>query len=130
MHREPRFERAQAGGGGSSVVLNRHAWWNVPIGQGNNGGLTLVHSLAARNLINLSPDCSKTTKRRQRHMTADLTAGDKAPNFRLARDGGTTVSRQAEIGRLVAPCQRSEEHTSELQSPDHLLCPLLLDKKK
>src|SRR5258708_30736255 len=26
--------------------------------------------------------------------------------------------------------QRSEEHTSELQSPDHLLCPLLLEKKK
>src|SRR5258708_8014652 len=24
---------------------------------------------------------------------------------------------------------RSEEHTSELQSPDHLLCPLLLGKK-
>src|SRR5258708_22445662 len=25
---------------------------------------------------------------------------------------------------------RSEEHTSELQSPDHLVCPLLLLKKK
>src|SRR5258708_17216435 len=25
--------------------------------------------------------------------------------------------------------QRSEEHTSELQSPDHLVCRLLLDKK-
>src|SRR5258708_13039182 len=25
---------------------------------------------------------------------------------------------------------RSEEHTSELQSPDHLLCRLLLEKKK
>src|SRR5258708_17712227 len=25
--------------------------------------------------------------------------------------------------------QRSEEHTSELQSPDHLLCRLLLEKK-
>src|SRR5207244_11865285 len=26
--------------------------------------------------------------------------------------------------------RRSEEHTSELQSPDHLVCRLLLDKKK
>src|SRR5258708_9159283 len=26
--------------------------------------------------------------------------------------------------------QRSEEHTSELQSPDHLVCRLLLQKKK
>src|SRR5258708_14811882 len=40
--------------------------------------------------------------------------------------------------RLNAPslkCQsgdqvRSEEHTSELQSPDHLVCRLLLEKKK
>src|SRR5258708_12495168 len=34
-----------------------------------------------------------------------------------------------------APCwpcctPRSEEHTSELQSPDHLVCRLLLEKKK
>src|SRR5258708_30070973 len=27
-------------------------------------------------------------------------------------------------------CYRSEEHTSELQSPDHLVCRLLLEKKK
>src|SRR5258708_26751893 len=26
--------------------------------------------------------------------------------------------------------RRSEEHTSELQSPDHLVCPLLLQNKK
>src|SRR5947208_3984550 len=31
----------------------------------------------------------------------------------------------ADIGR-----SRSEEHTSELQSPDHLVCRLLLEKKK
>src|SRR5258708_11691116 len=30
-------------------------------------------------------------------------------------------------GRLQ---RRSEEHTSELQSPDHLVCRLLLEKKK
>src|SRR5207244_13503405 len=27
------------------------------------------------------------------------------------------------------PTERSEEHTSELQSPDHLVCRLLLEKK-
>src|SRR5947208_12772388 len=31
-------------------------------------------------------------------------------------------------GRPLAA--RSEEHTSELQSPDHLVCRLLLEKKK
>src|SRR5258708_20232449 len=30
----------------------------------------------------------------------------------------------------VGDAQRSEEHTSELQSPDHLVCRLLLEKKK
>src|SRR5258708_10155818 len=31
---------------------------------------------------------------------------------------------------LPVPVDRSEEHTSELQSPDHLVCRLLLEKKK
>src|SRR5690348_17909067 len=31
---------------------------------------------------------------------------------------------------MVAFCSRSEEHTSELQSPVHLVCRLLLEKKK
>src|SRR5438552_10008013 len=30
----------------------------------------------------------------------------------------------------IAARSRSEEHTSELQSPDHLVCRLLLEKKK
>src|SRR5438552_7985508 len=32
--------------------------------------------------------------------------------------------------RLSSRRVRSEEHTSELQSPDHLVCRLLLEKKK
>src|SRR5258708_23664500 len=32
--------------------------------------------------------------------------------------------------RRRAVLDRSEEHTSELQSPDHLVCRLLLEKKK
>src|SRR5258708_27030457 len=31
---------------------------------------------------------------------------------------------------LALGADRSEEHTSELQSPDHLVCRLLLEKKK
>src|SRR5258708_27177697 len=30
----------------------------------------------------------------------------------------------------IFAAKRSEEHTSELQSPDHLVCRLLLEKKK
>src|SRR5258708_13074360 len=34
------------------------------------------------------------------------------------------------FNRSRARTTRSEEHTSELQSPDHLVCRLLLEKKK
>src|SRR2546426_6109295 len=35
-----------------------------------------------------------------------------------------------EIGEITFPHIRSEEHTSELQSPCNLVCRLLLEKKK
>src|SRR5438552_10526457 len=38
------------------------------------------------------------------------------------------LAQSRERGQVDA--QRSEEHTSELQSPDHLVCRLLLEKKK
>src|SRR5207244_6535447 len=48
--------------------------------------------------------------------------------------GGSRVRRirrgPAAARRHRAPGKRSEEHTSELQSPDHLVCRLLLEKKK
>src|SRR5574344_314720 len=34
------------------------------------------------------------------------------------------------VGFCLGIFLRSEEHTSELQSPDHLVCRLLLEKKK
>src|SRR5258708_27997595 len=39
------------------------------------------------------------------------------------------VSGIAVVAHAPAENQRSEEHTSELQSPDHLVCLLLLVKK-
>src|SRR5258708_29020531 len=39
--------------------------------------------------------------------------------------------RLGELTHLMeSRIERSEEHTSELQSPDHLVCRLLLEKKK
>src|SRR3712207_7170464 len=48
---------------------------------------------------------------------------------------GLTGSRPVEVvarhrGLLVRPQRRSEEHTSELQSRQYLVCRLLLEKKK
>src|SRR5258708_29077417 len=46
--------------------------------------------------------------------------------------GGARVSANVTFTPLVSSSteKRSEEHTSELQSPDHLVCRLLLEKKK
>src|SRR5690348_18270208 len=45
-----------------------------------------------------------------------------APNTQSSEANCLTAS--------VTPLSRSEEHTSELQSPVHLVCRLLLEKKK
>src|SRR5258708_26819725 len=44
--------------------------------------------------------------------------------------GGTLLYKLAPSGKRILVQKRSEEHTSELQSPDHLVCRLLLEKKK
>src|SRR5438309_6852202 len=38
--------------------------------------------------------------------------------------------RNSKICASIRTCRRSEEHTSELQSQFHLVCRLLLEKKK
>src|SRR3712207_8588294 len=43
---------------------------------------------------------------------------------------GPGVSGRAGVAAAVAQWQRSEEHTSELQSRQYLVCRLLLEKKK
>src|SRR5258708_18112328 len=60
-----------------------------------------------------------------------------APNASAWRTGTSAVLWPCRIscarpraGRAQEIRQRSEEHTSELQSPDHLVCRLLLEKKK
>src|SRR5258708_13249562 len=45
-------------------------------------------------------------------------------------DAVRRVERRDLRGADRRPAPRSEEHTSELQSPDHLVCRLLLEKKK
>src|SRR5690348_18093713 len=44
--------------------------------------------------------------------------------------GGIRKRRQQPSALLCSEARRSEEHTSELQSPVHLVCRLLLEKKK
>src|SRR5258708_17322578 len=62
-----------------------------------------------------------------------LSLHDALPIYLLTRTGSVRLKHDFNsdwhlvVGALI---DRSEEHTSELQSPDHLVCRLLLEKKK
>src|SRR5688500_19503829 len=65
----------------------------------------------------------------------DLDVGERVadpligvPQLDLAQTGG--VDAQGAVGQREQLGVRSEEHTSELQSPCNLVCRLLLEKKK
>src|SRR5258708_9608198 len=55
---------------------------------------------------------------------------DSAGPFSLSGGVGLESAESRMASRAVGQSLRSEEHTSELQSPDHLVCRLLLEKKK
>src|SRR5258708_14013676 len=76
---------------------------------------------------------------------SDFVVGGADSGLQPTRAVGSTLTRfglfRALVGlsgptnrQLTSCCLsltcRSEEHTSELQSPDHLVCRLLLEKKK
>src|SRR5258708_23278425 len=54
---------------------------------------------------------------------------DIIANHGFARESNAALAL-ALIKASARAALRSEEHTSELQSPDHLVCRLLLEKKK
>src|SRR3712207_9325934 len=60
-------------------------------------------------------------------------AADAAPGRSRPEDSVSTSSRMSETHdawpSASASCGRSEEHTSELQSRQYLVCRLLLEKK-
>src|SRR5258708_17354945 len=57
----------------------------------------------------------------------------KTDQAREAVEAAVQTLAQQALGSAITlsnDAYRSEEHTSELQSPDHLVCRLLLEKKK
>src|SRR5258708_14175618 len=67
-----------------------------------------------------------TTLFRSGGMESQFTSRATRPSLSSSSSPPTTTVRgEEELER-----ERSEEHTSELQSPDHLVCRLLLEKKK
>src|SRR5437899_7518062 len=64
---------------------------------------------------------------------AQLCFHDRADGQLISKNGklvGSRIIGQAFTGPAYFHSRRSEEHTSELQSLRHLVCRLLLEKKK
>src|SRR3712207_8890322 len=77
----------------------------------------------------------RSSRQRRGHLRADrgrarrLTRDRHA--LRVSAEGRDVLVHPAQRRRLVEqPVVRSEEHTSELQSRQYLVCRLLLEKKK
>src|SRR5258708_20995379 len=74
-------------------------------------------------LVALTVPASRGRLRRQNPSCSAI------PDFRRYRNPGLKSGIALQLG-FWRRKRRSEEHTSELQSPDHLVCRLLLEKKK
>src|SRR3712207_7225035 len=67
----------------------------------------------------------RARRRRPQHVRADVRGALRRP-----RAPGRAGRHAARMGGARGPGARSEEHTSELQSRQYLVCRLLLEKKK
>src|SRR5437762_8973566 len=84
-----------------------------------------LHSFPTRRSSDLTR--RRVLQRRSRHRLQRDPLGH-APASEI-RDAGDPDRRPAD-GHRASRISRSEEHTSELQSPMYLVCRLLLEKKK
>src|SRR3712207_7309238 len=64
----------------------------------------------------------------QTMLTAVADVGARAKRIEIAEQ--VTTDRSLSLSSRLAETERSEEHTSELQSRQYLVCRLLLEKKK
>src|SRR5258708_26076922 len=83
----------------------------------NDTATTEIYTLSLHDAL---PICTSTSTDDPR-FTSPTRAPAPSPRASLGRRSGA---------RPFPRRPRSEEHTSELQSPDHLVCRLLLEKKK
>src|SRR5690554_7496523 len=100
---------------------------------GNDGSITGITASGGTGTLTYSWSPSGAT-------TADLTAVPNGSYTLTVTDGSgcTATSGPHTINQIAGPTYddsginitRSEEHTSELQSRPHLVCRLLLEKKK
>src|SRR5258708_10398296 len=98
----------------------------------NDTATTEIYTLSLHDALPISSRRGRPGAEAQRRL-AVRQEPTRAPHH--DRYHGCAKDQHAELGERPAEFgqsdqTRSEEHTSELQSPDHLVCRLLLEKKK
>src|SRR5690606_40352690 len=98
---------------------------------------TQIHTLSLHDALPISaPRASTPTPTPQPPPSGVRNAGVSAlcdhprPARSASRLGNSCISDRWGWGWMLGSARRSEEHTSELQSRENLVCRLLLEKKK
>src|SRR5690348_17403892 len=130
--------------------IKKHRFFGMIIPK-RYGGLqfsALAHSAVLQKLNSMSATVASTvavpnslgpaelllhygTEEQKNHYLPRLAVGEEIPCFALTGPyAGSDATSIPDYGTVCKQMVRSEEHTSELQSPVHLVCRLLLEKKK
>src|SRR2546429_6508525 len=80
----------------------------------NDTATTEIYTLSLHDALPISPEARATFEK----------------GFQIVREGDPVSMSTPDAKSAAADLARSEEHTSELQSRLHLVCRLLLEKKK
>src|SRR2546426_9161028 len=91
----------------------------------NDTATTEIYTLSLHDALPISTSCGTTTSCGAARMNGGIWASCRSGTC------GRCATRSCRRGpRTRAARRRSEEHTSELQSPCNFVCRLLLEKKK
>src|SRR2546426_1479621 len=89
----------------------------------NDTATTEIYTLSLHDALPISVAFSTRS-------TSKSTSGGTRSSRSSRRGSTPTAAKSRGRARFPTRCSRSEEHTSELQSPCNLVCRLLLEKKK
>src|SRR5207302_8675226 len=86
---------------------------------------TQTYTLSLHDALPISPTRSASVQ-----TTCSVLTPASRARLAMRRPSGLSVRRDTQAVRRPRRVRRSEEHTSELQSRENLVCRLLLEKKK
>src|SRR5258708_27397347 len=97
----------------------------------NDTATTEIYTLSLHDALPISMrSTSSRTKRSRPKRSSTRISRPRSTRKRRRTTSRTGTPTPTDKRPMAMALPRSEEHTSELQSPDHLVCRLLLEKKK